>query len=258
MLRLEWESEEINANMLTLYTNAFGAQTTNTAGGTYAIIRPKSGNFFFSANKDIACIVESITSYNGATVIPEGKALLHGRGTSSTYLTGLTIGDEVTIRLTTNLRTEPGIITDFKETMGGSNNIVLRNGEIALTPEEGTETGVHPRTGMGFSKDSTKVYLMVIDGRQGHSSEHNLNDFGRFFAIWFMECRQFRWWWVVHMAINGTTMNKPSDGRERAVGNGMLVISNAPADDTIKWLEFQEGPFKLPMFASFTPKSIRI
>jgi hypothetical protein len=255
MLRLEWESEEINANMLTLYTNAFGAQTTNTAGGTYAIIRPKSGNFFFSANKDIACIVESITSYNGATVIPEGKALLHGRGTSSTYLTGLTIGDEVTIRLTTNLRTEPGIITDFKETMGGSNNIVLRNGEIALTPEEGTETGVHPRTGMGFSKDSTKVYLMVIDGRQGHSSGTQLDDFGAIF-------RYFGSWNAVNldgggssiMAINGTTMNKPSDGRERAVGNGMLVISNAPADDTIKWLEFQEGPFNLPMFASFTPK----
>lgn len=254
MLRLEWESDQVNANMLTLYTNAFSAKTTNVAGGSYAVIRSKSGAFFFSVNKDIPCVVESIAAYEGPTTIPNGKALLHGRGTSSDYLNSLTVGDELTIRLNTNLRREPGLITDFKQTMGGSNHIILRDGELFLTPEQGTSSGVHPRTGMGFSKDSTKVYLIVVDGRQGHSPGVQLDDFGAIF-------RYFGAWNAVNldgggssvMGVNGSIMNKPSGGVERAVGNGMLIISQAPADDDIAWLEFHDGPFNLPTYASFTP-----
>lgn len=253
MLRLETESTETNENILSLYTNAFGPKTTDIAGGTKVVIRPKSGTFFFSANCTIPCIVDKVYSNSGTSEIPTGKALLHGQGSSSSFLSKLSVGDELSISLKTVLRSQPDLLKDFTELMGGSDNILLRNGEIS--PDvKGVETSLNPRTGIGFSKDSTKVYLMVIDGRSSNSNGVQMDEFGEIF-------KYFGAWNAVNMdgggssvmAVNGVTVNVPSDGHERAVGNSMLVVSTAPADDDIKMLSFDSRAFVLPVNYRFTP-----
>ena len=241
MQRLEWEPQV--TDLLTLYTNAYGTYTSGIEGGTKVIITPKNGEtFFFSANKEITCIAEEIIENHGFSPIPEGKAVLHGRGVSSDFLKKMKVGDELTINLKTDLRSDPGALDDFKELMGGSDHILLKNGQRY----EGDESA-NPRTGIGFSKDSTIVYLVEVDGRQTSSRGVTLFEFGDIF-------KGIGAWNAVNldgggssvMYVNGEVKNSPSDGAVRPVGNGMLVVSNAPEDQEIASLAFAPVSYTLP------------
>ena len=251
MQRLEWE--DTKGDFLLLYTNSYGKYTHKTSGGTKAIIRPKSGQLFFSANKNIECVVETVSDNPGISPIPENAAVLYGVGASETYLKTLGAGDEVTVFLKTDLRSQPGLLTDFKEQMGGSNDIVLQGGQ-SDAGQSGAATGEHPRTGMGVSQDKKTVYMVVIDGRQTTSSGVSLQDFGEVFKV-------LGAWDAVNldgggsscMYIRNEIKNSPSDGKERAVGNGVLVVSNAPEDNAIAKLEFSPRPYNVPLTARFRP-----
>lgn len=221
MLRLE-SNDALTPNLMTLYTPAFGNTTSTISGGTKVVVRPKDGtDFFFTANKDFKCIVEDIYDNPGRSRIPKGYAVLHGRGTSSDFLKQLSVNDEVTISLKTDLRSSPGLLLDFKEMVGGSDHIILKNGERA----EGDNL-FNPRTGMGYSKDKKKVYMIVVDGRQTDSKGCTMKDFGDIF-------RSTGAWNAVNldgggssvMIVGDEVMNNPSDGSVRAIGNGVLVIS---------------------------------
>lgn len=253
MQRLEWETSSI-PNYMLLYTNSYGPATHEAQGGVKVVLKPKAGEFFFSANKNIECIVDSIYDNPGTTPIPEGRAVLYGVGTAETFLKDLNIGDETTLFLGTNLRDAPGLITDLKEQMGGSDHIILRNGELA----DGDYVDVHPRTGMGFSADSTKVYMVVVDGRRaGYSSGVSLNVFGELF-------RALGAWNAVNldgggssvMIVNSEVVNNPSDNLIRPVGNGVLVVSNAPIDDEIASLQFEPQRYILPVYGRLVPRII--
>lgn len=241
MQRLEWEPQI--TDLLTLYTNAYGTYTSGIDGGTKVIIAPKGDEtFFFSANKEIICVVENITENHGFSPIPDGKAVLHGRGSSSDYLEALKVGDELTINLKTDLRNSPGTLDDFKELMGGSDHILLRDGQRY----EGDESA-NPRTGIGFSRDSTTVYLVEVDGRQTSSRGVTLFEFGDIF-------KSIGAWNAVNldgggssvMYVNGEVKNSPSDGAVRPVGNGMLVVSNSPEDGEIASIAFAPVSYTLP------------
>lgn len=251
MQRLEWESST-SSNYMLLYTNSYGTATHEAQGGVKVILKPKSGEFFFRANQEIECVVDSIYDNPGATPIPEGCAVLYGVGTAETFLKDFKEGDETTLFLGTNLRSAPGLLSDLKEQMGGSDHIILRNGELA----DGDYVDVHPRTGMGFSKDSTKVYMIVVDGRQaGFSSGVSLNVFGELF-------RAVGAWNAVNldgggssvMIVNSDVVNSPSDHLIRPVGNGVLVVSNAPEDNEVTSLQFEPQRYILPIYGRLVPK----
>ena len=233
MLRLEAEPEA-SANMLTLYTSTFGHVTSSLEGGTKVIIRPKEGDtFFFSANKDIACVVEKVFPNTGTSVIPKGWAVLHGRGTSSDFLKSLAFGDNLTIRLGTNLRSAPGFLIDFKEMIGGSDHIILRDGEKA----EG-DSLYNPRTGIGISKDKTKVFVVVADGRSDVSKGVTMVGFGQLFkALGAWDAVNMDGGGSSVMIVDNQVMNTPSDKNIRPVGTGLLITETPiPVADRIKHL----------------------
>ncbi len=251
MLRLEAEASA-SANMLTLYTSTFGNVTSSLEGGTKVIVRPKEGEkFFFSANKDIECVVENVFPNTGTSVIPEGWAVLHGRGTSSVFLQSLGNGDNVTIRLVTNLRSAPGLLTDFKELVGGSDNIILRNGEKA----EG-DLLYNPRTGIGISRDKTKVFLVVADGRNDESKGATMVDFGQIFkALGAWDAVNMDGGGSSVMVVGNQVMNSPSDGHVRPVGTGLLITeAPEPNDKKVQRIEFSPGKtIELPVNGLFRP-----
>jgi len=251
MLRLEAESAA-STDMMTLYTSAFGHVTSSMQGGVKVIIRPKSGDkFFFGANTDVACIVEDVFPNTGVSLISDGRAVLHGRGKAAEFLESLAKGEEVSVSLGTNLRSSPGLLHDFKELVGGSDNIILLNGERG----EGDDL-FNPRTGMGISKDKTKVYMMVVDGRQTNSKGATMKDFGEIF-------RAVGAWNAVNldgggssvMVVNDKMVNSPSDGAVRAVGNGVLVVASpVPNDLKVASIAFDpETLFELPVYGLFRP-----
>lgn len=250
MQRLEWEPETA-ANFMLLYTNSYGTETHATTGGTKAILRARDGELFFGANREIVCVVDSIFDNPGVSPIPEQRAVLYGVGSAETFLKGLSAGDEVSIFLKTDLASAPGLLTDIKEQMGGSDHIIMKNGELVDAWDE-----EHPRTCMGISKDKTKVYLMVVDGRRaGYSAGATMSVLADLFrAVGANDAVNLDGGGSSAMVINQQIVNRPSDNKERAVGNGVLVISNAPVDSVPARLEFEPVHYTLPVYCRFVPQ----
>ena len=248
MQRLEWENTQ--GNQINLYTNAYGPQTENCSGGVKALIHPKEGAFAWHANATELCVVDSVFSGEGVTDIPEGHAILWARGTCVDRLNAMASGDELSIHLKVDLRSQPGLLSNFKELMGGSNHIILRNGQIADPWDER-----HPRTCIGFNADSTKVYFVVIDGRSMQSTGVTMAEAaGVFLGLGAVHAVNLDGGGSSCMVVNGDVVNSPSDGSLRSVGNGCLLVSNAPSDDGIGIINFEPRCWNISISAKISPK----
>ncbi len=248
MQRLEWE--DTGGNQINLYTNSYGSATEKCSGGSKVIIAPKSTPFKWYANSPETCVVEQIIADGeGVTAIPEGKAVLWAQGSCMSTLTSMKVGDELTINLGVDLRNQPGLLKNFKEVMGGSDNIIMQNGQLV---DEWDER--HPRTCIGFSADSSKVYFVVIDGRSTSSTGVTLSEAaGVFLGLGAVNAVNLDGGGSSCMVVNGEVVNTPSDGSLRAVGNGCLLISNAPVDDAIGQLAFSPRSYNVSISAKIKP-----
>ena len=89
----------------------------------------------------------------------------------------------------------------------------------------------HPRTAIGFSQDSTKLYLVAVDGRQPHSAGMNLHELADLMIeIGVHYGLNLDGGGSTTMVVRDSVMNIPSDGKERAVSNGLLIISTDPEE----------------------------
>lgn len=92
-------------------------------------------------------------------------------------------------------------------------------------------TDRHPRTAVGFSQDSTKIYFFTVDGRQsGYSVGMSLYELANYMLEWNVyQCVNLDGGGSTTMFVRGKVVNSPSDsGGERAVANALLVVSTAP------------------------------
>lgn len=84
----------------------------------------------------------------------------------------------------------------------------------------------HPRTAIGFSRDSSTLYLLAVDGRSQKSvgmALTELADLMRRLGVW--QAMNFDGGGSTTMVINGALVNVPSDSAgERAVGNALMVV----------------------------------
>lgn len=248
-LRLEWQGDT-HANQLSLFTPAFGQQLhANTTGGNAAVLEPVAGSATFPANTNISMRVTEIVTGAVQTPIPRDGAVLHGVGSSGQWIATLKAGDVVDLYLGTVLPSYPDVKT-VRDAIGGSGHIILRNGQLTNI----NNADCHPRTFMGISRDRTKLYSVVIDGRQATSAGIDLDDQGRVLQ-WLGA------WDGINldgggsscMVVNDMIRNHPSDGPERAVGNGVIFYSTAPQDDEVASLQFDGNDFKYPAGAWVEP-----
>lgn len=189
-----------------------------------------------AVNDTMTGVVRRLEDLDGDISIPIDGIVLSGHDDARQFiLDNMAIGD--TIRLVVVVR---GGSDGVKEVIGGTPRVV-RDGRVSV---EHTLEGLsdkfaydrHPRTAVGFSRDSTLVYLITVDGRQpGYSVGMSLFEL----ADLMVELG-------VHQGVNldgggSTTMvvgnrivNQPSDAAgERPVGNVLLVISSAPLEKEI-------------------------
>ena len=239
-------------NFLSLYTEAWGKTIYEYyTGGKIAILKPRDGESFkYPSNTTITAVVESVKDNPGNPTIPTGCAVLHGVGTSADFIGAMAAGEEITINIRTSTNGFPDHI-DIDEAIGGSGHIILQDGEITNigNPE------CHPRTFMGINKEGTKIYSIVIDGRNSAiSAGITLDDQG-------YVLKALGGWTGVNLDGGGSTVmyvneeikNHPSDGTERYVGNGVIFFSKAPVDDNFATLEFEPRAYKVPITATFRP-----
>jgi hypothetical protein len=140
---------------------------------------------------------------------------------SKTFLSNLSVGRKIGI--TMGVKLNGADLSDKYLNVVGYDSHMLQNGNAVNTWDE-----AHPRTAAGYSQDGKKVYLMVVDGRQSNYSvgattgqvAYIMKALGAYTAVNLdgggSSC----------MVIDGEIGNKPSDGSERAVANGLIVTVN--------------------------------
>ena len=253
MLTLEFTTDpNANPNLLSLFTNAFGSKMNMySTGGKIAVIKAKDGSELkYKSNCTLTCVVESVSDNPGEAAIPANSAILHGVGTSADFIGAMAAGDEVTIQLRSTTNEFPDHL-DIDEAIGGSGHIILKDGEITNigNPE------CHPRTFMGINKEKTKIYSVIVDGRQTSiSAGITLDDQGYVLkALGAWDGINLDGGGSSCMYINEEIKNSPSDGTERYVGNGVIFYSTAPVDDNFATLAFEPRAYKVPITATFRP-----
>ena len=167
-----------------------------------------------------------------ATRIPTSGAVLsaYGAGLRQSEVKEMADGDTVKLLLAT-LPHLPGAAAPSL-VIGGWPRI-LRNG-IDITADAPSVEGTlsrnaemrHPRTAVGFSRDSTTLYLLAVDGRSENSGGMTLTELAammRTLGAW--DALNFDGGGSTTMVVGGAVMNKPSDPTgEREVGNALMVV----------------------------------
>jgi hypothetical protein len=116
--------------------------------------------------------------------------------------------------------------------VGGWPRIVRDGANIAARADstEGTfprfSATRHPRSGIGFSRDSATVFLITVDGRQESSDGMSLVELAdEMLRLGVWQGLNLDGGGSTTLVIGGRLVNKPSDsGGERAVGNAVLVV----------------------------------
>ena len=84
----------------------------------------------------------------------------------------------------------------------------------------------HPRSAIGFSRDSSTLFLLTVDGRSENSGGMTLVELAglmRELGAW--DALNFDGGGSTTMVVYGAVVNQPSDKEgERAVGNAVLVL----------------------------------
>lgn len=214
-------------NQLILYNKFFGASTGANEYGSDAVLRNIDP---WIVNDTIRLVVENKFQGVANVSIPSGNIVLSGHGTSQTFINDkIYIGD--TIKLI--LRFAP-LVNRIMELVGGSPKIVsegVNYVDQGYIDENGPSHTYQrePRTGAGFSQDSSLLYLFVADGRQQGSlgmTLHELADLMLKMGVHYG--MNLDGGGSSTMVVHHSIVNAPSDGTERNVVNSLQIISSAP------------------------------
>ncbi|HDP97840.1 MAG TPA: T9SS type A sorting domain-containing protein [bacterium] len=174
------------------------------------------------------------TSGHGNNIIPDNGIVISGHGNSGDFLNqNLFVGDTIAV-----LVQLPPVQQRLLELVGGTPRII-RDGQVSV---EYTQEGVgrafaydrHPRTAVGFSADSTRVYFFTVDGRQpGYSVGMSLFELANYMLEWDVShAVNLDGGGSTTMVVRGNIVNSPSDAAgERSVSNALLCISAAPTSE---------------------------
>lgn len=219
------------ANDLVLFTPRFGASTRTDGKGVEVYLQPE--RFPLRRGEVHTARVRAVQQNVGDGAIQPGAWVLSGSGAAGTALKALAPGDALQIRVDFDPALKPG-----DQVLGGGPRLV-RDGRVSVEAEGGSINGSfattrHPRTAIGFNGE--KLFLVVVDGRQpGHSAGMSLAELAQAMAdLGCTDALNLDGGGSTTLWVRGSLSNRPSDGRERPVANGLLVFSTAPKGPPVR------------------------
>ncbi len=235
---------------LIIYSQKYGSTTGTNQYGYEVVITPTEGALRFGT---MEMTVAEAPHATGSTTIPAGSYVLSGHGTAATFVASLTQGEKITV--TTQMQL--GDKTIIPTQMAGGQPMILSGGEV-LSTETALDhlTALNPRTAVGYDATGTKLVLLVVDGRSVASKgcvSKVLADIMR--EVGCTEAMNFDGGGssTLYTKVLGVR-NDPSDGKERAVTNGVFAVSNAPVDNTVAALAFEDFKTSLPKYGFYNPR----
>lgn len=222
-------------DMLIIYTPEFGYTHSNTSGtGGYAVqLTPVNGATLVPGEYPRYKVVSAPST--GNVTIPSGGIVLYGKGTQNgKYVSGLTVGAEITVNIQSKLTDNKGVsenVTAY-QALGGSAMILCDGVTISSYPNSlGDISYAAPRTAVGYNSDKTKLVLCVVDGRNsGWSDGCNgkimgdiMKNLGCSDALNFDGGGSSQFWTCTEGLVNDANTNN-SGGGIRAVADGLFVV----------------------------------
>ena len=182
---------------------------------------------------DTSLFVRRSAAKGGGSTIPYDGAVLAAYGARAAAVDSTADGDTVRITLTAAPWPSPPRGAAAPALIIGGWPRILRDGAsvAARAPaEEGTISRNaevrHPRTAVGFSRDSSTLYIVTVDGRQAASAGMTLTelaDLMRELGAW--NALNFDGGGSTTMVIGGRVVNIPSDRTgEREVGSALFLV----------------------------------
>jgi hypothetical protein len=208
---------------LVFYNHFWGTSTRTNSIGKEVAVKPING---WKVNEDIKMVVINYTDSNAT--VNENNGVISAGGSAGEFIkSNVKIGDTLIVFLGTS----PSI-KKLKELIGGLPQIIDKGKDIspASTKLEGGGdkfvTTRHPRTAVGFNKDKTRLYFVVVDGRQQTSVGMSLPELSDFMlSIGCFEALNLDGGGSTTMVLENKIVNRPSDLiGERTVGNAVLLI----------------------------------
>ena len=233
-------------NVITFYNDRFYGATNQTSECCEVQAQLVEGNTF-NFLQPFKMVITSAPSTDGNMTVPDGAYVLHGQGSTASFIAGLQEGDEVTVSLSAmagDTRIDP------REVVCGQ-PWVLHNGE---TINDGNPD-MHPRTCIGLANGGQTLIFLVVDGRSlisdGCRTSH-LGDLLRYAGATEGLNLDGGGSSTLYTSALGVR-NVPSDGHERADSNGLFLVSSAPDDDEIAEIRFKEWAQRVPKYGIYTP-----
>ena len=198
-----------------LYTPALGPSTRTSGGGELVLERADEGPWLpLRAGMQYKARVQEVRDEGDTALRPDIMVLSIGPG----LFKKLPTLQEGTI-LSLSLETDP----DLKgvQTALGCRPVLVRKGKVQKWDPNQPR---HPRTALGWN--DKYYFLVVVDGRQP----------GLSMGMTFPELAELMLSYGCQEAVNldgggsstlwlgGKVMNSPSDGRERSIANGLIVM----------------------------------
>lgn len=206
-------------NAASLFTSAWGASTPPVPGAVVAVLAPLPVP---SPNLDIAVPVTEVRRASGAVEIPAQGAVLVARGAAAEQVQAeVAAGAELVV----NLSLRPAWPSVAQAVGGGP--VLVSEGKPVFRANEAFHVAQlsprAPRTAVGQTADGS-LLLVTIDGRQagsvGVTNWELARTMTRLGAVTAMAMDSGG---SSTLAFDGTVLNGPSGGRERAVADALMV-----------------------------------
>lgn len=218
-------NESRDLNELILFNPTGGLTTGTDATGVEARVTPLGG---WRMNDSIRCLVDTVVNGVGSMVHLPGSAVLSGVGIAATWLTSNVVAGDTLVLVQRAFPELP----PYRELISGHPLLVTNGVKNTLSSSDGLVATRNPRTLIGVNADTTRMYLVVVDGRQsGYSAGMTLWECQDFMqgVLGAYQALNFDGGGSSTMVVRGTVVNSPSDpGGERSVANSLQVISLAP------------------------------
>lgn len=236
---------ECPANSITLNTEVTGFSLCK-APNVLVIIRIDQPEF--SPNGTTAGVVESLRSDEASFPIPKGCAVLAGQGSKVAQLAQLRAGDKIQFRFQSD-----GIDWRKVDQLVSGGPFLIRGG--AITPDSEAErfkdefsNKRHPRTAVGKTVNGD-FWFVAVDGRQPMSDGATIREMAEImFKLGCRDAINLDGGGSTDMNILGVNVNRPSEGGERPVANGIFFFGSRPPKPEVP--ASIEGPATLELNAS--------
>lgn len=219
-----------DSNALVLYTPALGDSTFVDSSTVSMHAVPLR---LLNRTDGVMSFRVAGTAYEGRSAKLGGVYALAGSGAARAYVKGLSRRGG-TLRVTARLAPDRG---KLRTVVGGWPRLILHGRSVAEYADvvEGTfprfSAGRHPRTAIGFSRDSATLFLFTVDGRRESDAGMSLAEVARaMLTLGAFDAMAFDGGGSTTMVVDGKVVNRTSDATgERAVGSGLLVVVDPAA-----------------------------